>query len=179
MTYLSCSRVLWSRFRRGFPVRSSSWSLGGRFSGRVISLSSLQLRSTHWQQRKKGVSSHKHAPTVRAWGIAVTTVLLSFPSAAWPQERPRWSWSGRWVCAFAGSSWWWWAQSSACFHSSPPPPAPPTWPFYCRMREKIVGWAEHVQWLLISLQQFIYSWGKIGHIASSAPNLQTCCLYRL
>lgn len=24
MTYLSCSRVLWSRLRRGFPVRSSS-----------------------------------------------------------------------------------------------------------------------------------------------------------
>ncbi len=53
MTYLSCSRVLWSRLRRGFPVRSSSWSLGGRFSGRVISLSSLQLRSTHWRQRRK------------------------------------------------------------------------------------------------------------------------------
>lgn len=47
-THLSSSKLLWSRARRGFPVRSSSCSLGGRFSGRVISLSSLQLRSTHW-----------------------------------------------------------------------------------------------------------------------------------
>lgn len=50
-TYLSSSRVLWSRASRGFPVRSSSCSFGGRFSGKVTSLSSLQLRSTHWRNK--------------------------------------------------------------------------------------------------------------------------------
>lgn len=50
-TYFSSSRVRWSRASRGFPVRSSSCSLGGRFSGKVTSLSSLQLRSTHWRAR--------------------------------------------------------------------------------------------------------------------------------
>lgn len=58
-TYFSSSRVLWSRASRGFPVRSSSWSFGGRFSGKVTSLSSLQLRSTHWRNQGK--------QEVRAW----------------------------------------------------------------------------------------------------------------
>lgn len=52
-TYFSSSRVLWSRARRGFPVRSSSCNFGGRFSGKVISLSSLQLKSTHWRNKWK------------------------------------------------------------------------------------------------------------------------------
>lgn len=52
-TYFSSSRVLWSRASRGFPVRSSSCNFGGRFSGKVTSLSSLQLRSTHWRNKWK------------------------------------------------------------------------------------------------------------------------------
>lgn len=68
-TYFSCSRVLWSRFRRGFPVRSSSWSFGGRFSGRVISLSSLQLRSTHWQQQRADVNTRTNAHALQSQGI--------------------------------------------------------------------------------------------------------------
>lgn len=66
-THFSSSRVLWSRARRGFPVRSSSCNFGGRFSGKVTSLSSLQLRSTHWrkkwnQERRSGVWFY--APTL-------------------------------------------------------------------------------------------------------------------
>lgn len=152
MTYLSCSRVLWSRFRRGFPVRSSSWSLGGRFSGRVISLSSLQLRSTHWQQRPRCELPGAHAQQGRGT-CAAAALLLSSPSAAWLLERPRWSWSGRWACASADSSWWWWARSSACFRSGPPPPAPPTLPFYYEEQMQIwtfVGTNRSCSLILIS-----------------------------
>ena len=46
-SYLSSSRLLWSRVSRGFPVRSSSCSLAGRLSGRETSVISLQLTSTH------------------------------------------------------------------------------------------------------------------------------------
>lgn len=75
MTYLSCSSVLWSRLSRGFPVRSSSCSLGGRFSGSVISLSSLQLRSTHWKQEEETF-------TQQAQGLAVNG------STAWRTRPP-------------------------------------------------------------------------------------------
>lgn len=52
IAYFSSSSVLWSRTSLGFPVRSSSCSFGGRFSGNVISFSSLQLRSTHWRKKQ-------------------------------------------------------------------------------------------------------------------------------
>ena len=65
-THFSSSRVLWSRASRGFPVRSSSCSFGGRFSGNVTSLSSLQLRSTHW--RKSGKE--------KTWPAEVVQVVL-------------------------------------------------------------------------------------------------------
>lgn len=53
VAYFNSSRVLWSRTSLGFPVRSSSCSLGGMFSGNVTSVSSLQLRSTHWRQERE------------------------------------------------------------------------------------------------------------------------------
>ena len=65
-THFSSSRVLWSRASRGFPVKSSSCSFGGRFSGNVTSLSSLQLRSTHW--RKSGKK--------KTWPAEVVQVVL-------------------------------------------------------------------------------------------------------
>lgn len=51
MAYLKTLRVLCSRIRLLFPVRSSSWRVAGSESGSWISVSSLQLRSTSYKCR--------------------------------------------------------------------------------------------------------------------------------
>lgn len=49
-SYLNVSNVLCSRTRFVFPVRSRSCKVAGRDSGIRISVKSLQLRSTNWEE---------------------------------------------------------------------------------------------------------------------------------
>lgn len=133
-------------------------------TAQIYTLTKERKRSEYKKNLVMRSGAHTYTLNRHTQRFAVTTVLLSSPSAAWPQERPRWSWSGRWACAFAGNSWWWWAQSSACFRSGPPPPAPPTWPFYWRVRR------EHYE-ILESID--LWTLEKTGN-SSSATGLVVC-----
>lgn len=80
VTYFSSSRVLWSKANLGFPVRSSSCSFGGRFSGNVTSLSSLQLRSTHCKRKQPNKQENSAV-------VKIIQILIKFSNACFMNNK--------------------------------------------------------------------------------------------